>query len=526
MLEGNRSQAIVAVSHERWTWHDINWKQAHRNVYRLQTRIVKAVKDKKPRQVRALQRILTRSTSAAAIAVKQVTENTGKRTPGIDGVIWRTVQEKTLGMYKIIKGQYKAKPLRRIYIPKKNGQKRPLGIPTMFDRAKQTLYLLALNPISETTADANSYGFRKNRSTADAIGQIFTVLSRQNSAQWILEADIHSCFDQISHQWILKNIPMDKKVLQQWLSAGYIHKKKWHSTTSGTPQGGAISPVITNMVLDGLERTIKERFAKPGAKVNVIRYADDFVITSKTKEILQNDIQEEVKCFLEKRGLRLSSQKTCITSIDTGFDFLSQNVRKYKGTLLIKPSKSSCKAFMTKIDEVIKGNLHIPAIRLIGLLNPIIRGWANYHRHIVCRKTFEKMDSYIWNKLIRWGKRRHPNKTKKWIFQKYYKPFKGRAMVFSGTNAKGDTIPIFQMTRIHCIRHIKVRNAANIYDPAWSSYFTSRMKRTWLKDGKYRLQSLWKKQQGICPCCHTSITAETGWHIHHVIPRKEVVKTH
>ena len=243
-------------------WHEIDWYNVTRNVRRQQVRIVKATKAGKWRRVSSLQRLLTRSFSGKAMAVKRVTENKGKNTPGVDGEIWNTPQKKMNAVQALQQHGYKAQPLRRVYIPKSNGKRRPLGIPTMKDRAMQALYLLALEPIAETTADPNSYGFRQERSVADAIQQSFVVLSGQHSARWVLEADIAGCFDHISHEWMLANIPMEKAILRQWLQAGYMEKDAFHVTEEGTPQGGIISPVLMNMTLDGLEKVLKEQFPK------------------------------------------------------------------------------------------------------------------------------------------------------------------------------------------------------------------------------------------------------------------------
>src|SRR6266568_3777269 len=243
-------------------WHDIDWKSVSHTVRRLQARIVQATKEKRWGKVKALQRLLTHSFSGKALAVRRVTENQGKNTPGVDKMTWNTPQKKLNAIYSLRQRDYRPQPLRRIYIPKKNGQKRPLGIPVMKCRAMQALYLLALDPVAETIADPNSYGFRRGRSTADAIEACFIALCRNDRAQWILEGDIRSCFDRISHEWLLAHIPVEKSILAKWLKAGYMEKRRLFPTEEGTPQGGICSPVIANMALDGLERLLAAHFPK------------------------------------------------------------------------------------------------------------------------------------------------------------------------------------------------------------------------------------------------------------------------
>src|SRR2546427_2203024 len=318
---------------------------------------------------------------------------------------------------------------------------RPLGIPTMCDRAQQALYLLALDPIAETTADKNSYGFRQQRSCADAIEQGFNAL-KSATTQWVLEGDIRSCFDKISHDWLLAHVPMDRAILRKWLKSGYMDKHVLHETTDGTPQGGIISPALANFALDGLERVLREKY--PAAtrlksvgnqrpSVHFIRYADDFVITGKSKELLEGEVKPLVEQFLHERGLELSPTKTVTTHVEQGFDFLGQNVRKYpNGKLLIKPSKKNVKVFLDGIRKIIKDSLGLSAAELIDWLNPKIRGWANYHRHVVSKRVFQRVDYAIFNSLWQWARRRHPKKSPGWLKQKYFEQYGGRNWAFYG----------------------------------------------------------------------------------------------
>ena len=353
-----------ASSHSPIDWHSIDWKQVHRNVRRLQIRMVKAIQEGRWNKVKALQHLLTHSFSAKALAVKRVTENPGKRTAGVDGEIWDTPAKKAQGIQSLRQHGYRVQPLRRVYIPKGNGsgKMRPLGISTLKDRAFQMVYKLALDPIAETTGDPNSYGFREKRSAADAIGQCFNVLSRKVYAQWILEADIQACFDEISHRWLEENIPINKAILNQWLKAGIIDRQTFKPTTAGAPQGSPISPVLANLTLDGLEHHLARNIPKKTpdgrtTKVHLIRFADDFIATGDNKALLETQVKPLISQFLAERGLTLSPQKTTITHIDQGFDFLGQNVRKYNDKLFIKPSRKSIRTLKANLRQIIKAPL-------------------------------------------------------------------------------------------------------------------------------------------------------------------------
>ena len=461
-------------------WQGINWSRVKRQVQRLQARIVKATQDGRYGKVKALQWLLTHSFSGKALAVKRVTENRGKHTPGVDNIVWKTPTAKTNAIASLKRRGYKSLPLRRIHIPKKNGKTRPLGIPTMKDRAMQALYLLALEPVAETTADRNSYGFRPWRSTADAAEQCFICLAKRNSAHWVLEADITSCFDAISHEWLIDNIPVDTSILRKWLKAGFVFRNKLFPTDAGTPQGGIISPVLANMTLDGLEKVLATAFPRAterGLKMHMVRYADDLVITGDSKEWLENEVMPVLVDFLAERGLTLSPEKTKVTHITEGFDFLGWNVRKYNGKLLIKPSKANTKAHLTKAREIIKTNKTIKQVELIRTLNPVLRGWANYHRHMVAKKVFAHNDAEIWSMLWRWATRRHPNKGARWVKERYFKIRNSRNWVFAAKEAgKDEEIRLVYEADTPIRRHVKIKSGANPHDPVWTEYFTARKK--------------------------------------------------
>lgn len=518
--------ATLACAPPDLSWDGIHWSEVIHQVRRLQARIVKATQAGNHGKAKSLQWLLTHSFSGKALAVKRVTSNNGRNTPGVDKIIWKTPTAKIKAIKSLERRSYSPLPLRRVLIPKKNGKTRPLGIPAMKCRAMQALYLLALEPIAETTADLNSYGFRPERATADAGEQCFNVLSKKNSAQWILEADVNGCFDNISHSWMLDNIPMDKGILRKWLKAGYIYQHELFPTDAGTPQGGIISPVLANMVLDGIESMLTECFpmaTKNGLKMNMVRYADDIVITGYSKEWLESEVKPALSAFLATRGLTLSPEKTKVTHIADGFDFLGWNIRKYNGKLLIKPSKANTKALLDKVRVIVKTNKAAKPMYLIKLLNPVLRGWANYHRHAVAKKVFNCADSNIWSLLWNWAKRRHPNKRIHWIKEKYFKSIDARNWVFSAAETQPDGIiseyTLLNIANTPIQRHVKIKSDANPYDPAWEPYLGLRWGKKMAQSprGRARLFRIWKRQDGVCLTCNQPITDQCSWELRRVI---------
>jgi RNA-directed DNA polymerase len=524
------SAATQACAPSGVTWDGINWAKVQRHVRRLQTRMVKASQAGRHNKVKALQWLLTHSFSGKALAVKRVTENKGRNTPGVDKVTWKTPGAKTNAIASLKRRGYSPLPLRRVFILKKNGKTRPLGIPVMKCRAMQALHLLALEPIAETTADLNSYGFRPERSTADAGAQCFIALAKKASAQWVLEADIQGCFDKISHDWMLAHVPTDKAILKKWLKAGFVYQNELFPTEAGAPQGGIISPVLANMTLDGLEARLAEKFPQArrrGLKMHMVRYADDFIITGNSKEWLEQEVKPVVVEFLAERGLVLSPEKTRITHIEEGFDFLGWNIRKYDGKLLMKPSKANVKAHLDKIREVIKANKTAAQANLIRLLNPVLRGWANYHSHAVAKKTFARVDAHVWSMLWRWAVRRHPNKGARWVREKYFKTQGTRNWVFTATEKQEDgtkrELTLLQESDTPIQRHVKIKANANPHDPEWEQYFESRWGKKMLSSsrGRAKLYRVWQKQDGLCPTCQEPLTMGTRWCMRHIVKRTE-----
>lgn len=511
-------------------WEAIDWQKALAYVKKLQVRIVKAQKEGHYSKVKSLQWLLTHSFYAKALAVKRVTSNQGKRTSGVDHELWLTPQAKFNAISKLNRRGYHPQPLRRHYIPKKNGKMRPLGIPTMTDRAMQTLYKFSLEPIAETYADPNSYGFKIGRSTHDAIEQCFTDLNKGKSPEWILEGDIKGCFDHISHEWLLENIPMDTQILEKWLKCGYVETRKLFPTDEGAPQGGTISPTLMNMTLDGLERLLQERLPTRQKvngrthfnKLNFVRYADDFIITGESPEFLRDKVLPIVKEFLTERGLQLSEEKTVITHIEDGFDFLGKNIRKYNGKLLIKPSKTSVKSFLEKVRSIIKGNKSTKQETLIRKLNPVIRGWVNNQRYVVSSKVFSRVDYEIYKCLWQWAKRRHKKKSHKWIAQKYWHHIGSRQWTFSVPyeNQSTEGEPLYckleYATDTKIIRFKKIVAEANPFDECWTDYFEEREGEKLLNStkGREKLLTIWRRQHRRCPVCGDLITSETGFKVH------------
>lgn len=512
------------------TWDGISWFDVQRQVRRLQTRIVKSIQAGKHNKAKALQWLLTHSFSGKALAVKRATENKGKNTPGVDKVIWKTPRAKTNAIASLKRRGYSALPLRRVMIPKKNGKTRPLGIPVMRCRAMQALHLLALEPIAETTADPNSYGFRPERATADAGEQCFNVLAKKKGAQWVLEADIKACYDEISHAWMIANIPTDKVILQKWLKAGYVFQDALFPTNAGVPQGGIISPAVANMTLDGLEAMLAEKFPRAkqtGLKMNMVRYADDFIITGNSKEWLENEVKPVVVAFLAERGLVLSPEKTKVTHIEEGFDFLGWNIRKYNGKLLMKPSKANVKAHLDKIREVIKGNKTAKQVNLIRLLNPILRGWANYHCHVVAKEIFGRIDHTVWSMLWQWAVRRHPGKGARWVREKYFKSQGSRNWVFAATEKQEDgsrkDIVLLKEADTPIQRHVKIKAGANPHDPKWESYFEARWGKKTMNSprGRAKLYRVWIRQDGLCPTCQEPIAPGSPWATRFIVKKSD-----
>ena len=432
-------------------WAELDWKSIRAHVARLQERIYQAARRDEIGRVRSLQKLLIRSYAAKLLAVRQVTQdNSGKRTPGVDGVSSLDPEER-LTLTQSLKLRYRASAVRRVWIPKPGKkEKRPLGIPTMRDRATQALVKLALEPEWEARFEPNSYGFRPGRSAHDAIGAIFHALAKKTA--FVLDADISACFDRISHDALLAKLQLKGRMLGQiraWLKAGAMDGDVFVHARGGTPQGGVISPLLANIALHGMEtdlkvrlfEDLKQRFKQKNrsgsreataASLSIIRYADDFVVIHESLDIVMK-AKQCIEGWLKSVRLELSPEKTRIVhTMDPldqnppGFDFLGFNVRHYAKKsgagrkLLIKPAKKGIQWHRDKLAELLRKLRGATQEKVIKALNPRIRGWSNYYLHVVSKQAFSKLDHQLHWVLRRWAMRRHPNKTDGWAFLRYW----------------------------------------------------------------------------------------------------------
>jgi RNA-directed DNA polymerase len=515
-------------------WKNINWRKVERYVFKLQKRIFQASLNGKHQLVHKLQRTLTRSYNARLLATRQVTQdNSGKKTAGIDGI--KSINPKQRLILALnLSLKHKPLPARRIYIPKPNGEKRPLSIPAMKDRACQALVKLALEPEWEANFEPNSYGFRPGRSAHDAIEAIFSSISKK--AKWVLDADISKCFDKIDHGYLLRklnNSPTLNRVIKAWLKAGWVFEGKRENAEVGTPQGGVISPLLANIALHGMENRMTQLAESlKGAKrdnrslLTFVRYADDFVVLHPNPEVIDK-AKAILSDWLKEVGLEISASKTRITHTSVGFEFLGMNIRQYKvgkyssgksphGEILgfktlIKPSKGKVIKHYEKLEEIITNHNSAPQGALVSKLNPIIRGWSNYYSSVVSKETFSKLDHLIWQRIERWCKRRHPKKPVKWVNNKYFKSSGNRNWVFSD-----GVYSLATHAETPIIRHIKVKGGKSPFDGELT-YWASRLGKH--PELRTRVSKLLKAQKGKCSHCGLTFKDGDIWEIDHIIPR-------
>lgn len=409
-------------------------------------------------------------------------------------------------------------------------KKRPLGIPTMKDRIVQTLYLFALDPIAEELADTRSYGFRKFHGVHDCVTYLKLVCGSYTATRrHILDADIEQFFPSVSHQWLLDNIPIDKKILREFLKAGFCEDFTFHPMNDGFPQGSPISPALANMSLNGLREWLGDEFL-------FVRYADDFLVLGKTKQALEENALPRIRKFLEPRGLRLNLKKTQIKDISKGFDYLSFNFREYpdptrikgskKGIFLVKPSSKNVKRFKRELSEVLRSYRKLPINVLIQVLNRKLRGWSEHYRTVTSQKTFSSISYHLWKVCYTMLRKRHRTRNAQWIFDKYFTKVEGNKWILCNKIRNGSMekieIKLFQIAYVDIKRHTLCLSI-NPYDPINYDYFRSRIvkkSRHSILLGRVRSQLL-KKQKGICPVCNGKLLSWEDLEVHHVVPRKQ-----
>ncbi len=531
-----RATSLANGTKAQTDWHAVNWRQANRTVRNLRQRIFRASRAGDRHKVRSLQKLMLRSRSNALLAVRQVTQlNMGKNTPGVDKLVVKTPTARAKLVDQMMTHQpWTARPARRVYIPKASGKLRPLGIPTIADRAMQAIVRTALEPEWEALFEGCSYGFRPGRGCHDAIEKVYSLAKSTTRKTWILDADIKGAFDNIGHEALRKAIEgfPARELIKQWLEAGYVEEGLLHPTESGTPQGGVISPLLANIAFHGLEKALGIRCERNGrgslrGKRGLVRYADDFVVFCESRNDAEAAREDAAK-WLRTRGLELSEEKTRIVHLAEGFNFLGFNIRRYPtpGTtrsgwkLLIKPSRDAVAKFKERMKAEWKALQGTNITNVLTKLNPIIRGWGNYYRTVVSKATFTMLDNWTFSRCVIFARHLHPKKPWKWIKERYFGRLNAGSenrWIFGDTGTK---LHLLRLGQIAIRRHILVRGRASPDDPDLIGYWQDKQMSK-LSGLPAKWKRLGETQRMTCPQCGGSLLNDEELHIHHRHHRKK-----
>ena len=505
---------------EGFDWDAVDWRRAEDEVRKLRQRIFKASQVGDLRRVRSLQKLMLRSRANTLVSVRRVTQrNAGRATAGIDGQVALTARTRAALVNHLQGWPGQVLPVKRVYVSKKGGKRRPLGIPVITDRAQQARVVNALEPEWEARFEPRSYGFRPGRSCQDAIGAIYTTCKGPRAKRvWALDADLAAAFDRIDHAHLLGTIGAfpAREMIHDWLKAGVFESGKGFAPTEeGTPQGGVMSPLLLNVALHGLEEAAGVRYhtgARAGETVAgspvLIRYADDLVACCHSRQ-QATQVKARLAGWLAPRGLAFNEDKTSIVHLTEGFDYLGFNVRRYRnGKLLIKPSVPAVRRLKRRLAAELRALRGSNVTAVLAKLVPIMRGWAAYYRTVVSSKVFRSLDHYVWKLLYKWAKHSHGNKTGSWIVDRYFakfNKFRNDRWVF-GDRDSGAYLPRLSWTPI--VRHTMVKGGASPDDPSLARYWATRRRKVTPPLDTYTLRLLTRQDARCLFCGDYLLTAE------------------